>query len=342
MLGIPTVVDRMIQQGIAQILSRKYDCEFSESSYGFRPGRSAHDAVKQAERYINQGHRYIVDIDLEKFFDRVNHDRLMNLLGKKIKDKPLLRQIRKYLKTGIMTNGITELRREGTPQGSPLSPILSNIVLDELDKELEKRGHKFCRYADDCSIYVKSQKAGQRVLSSISKYITKRLRLKVNEAKSSVKAPNKMKILGFSFYRKENQYRIRIAEKSVESLKEKIKALTQRKQSISLEERLRRLRRTMKGWMNYFVIADGKSIARRIDEWTRFRLRMCIWKTWKRIRTRVKKLEELGLSRDNAYKFGNTRKGYCRIAQSQILKLTLTNAYLQQLGYAEISKAYSN
>jgi len=345
MLGIPTVLDRLIQQGIAQVLSRRYDPNFSPSSYGFRPGRNAHEAVKQAQCYINEGNRYIVDIDLEKFFDRVNHDRLMSLLAKEIKDKRLLRLIRKYLETGIMKNGIMEHRSEGTPQGSPLSPILSNIVLDELDKELEKRGHKFCRYADDCSIYVKSPKAGQRILDSITRYISKKLRLKVNEAKSSVKDPEEMKLLGFSFYRrkKEPGYGIIIAERSVAMLKEKIKALTQRNYSISLEDRLLKLNQTMKGWMNYFVIADGKSsIAGKIDAWTRFRLRMCIWKTWKRIRTRIRKLTELGMSPKLAVIQGNTRKGYCRTAQSPILKLTLTNAYLQQLGYVGLSKLYSN
>ena len=342
MLGIPTVTDRLIQQGIAQILSKIYDPEFSESSFGFRPGRNAHQSVRQAQRYINEGNKYIVDIDLEKFFDHVNHDRLISRLAKKIKDKRLLRLIRKYLKTGIMINGITEQREEGTPQGSPLSPILSNIILDQLDKELERRGHKFCRYADDSSIYVKSRKAGQRVMESISKYITNTLRLKVNPLKSSVRQPNKMVLLGFSFYRNKKEYRIRIADKSVARLKEKIRIITKRNYPEKLEERLRILARTMTGWMNYFLIADGMTIAKRIDAWTRFRLRMCIWKTWKRIRTRVRKLLALGLSIDKAHEGGNTRKGICRAAQSPILKMSLTNAYLRDLGYVEISEAYSN
>jgi group II intron reverse transcriptase/maturase len=342
MLGIPTVIDRLIQQGIAQILSKIYDPEFSENSFGFRPGRNAHQSVRQAQRYINEGRKYIVDIDLEKFFDRVNHDRLISRLAKKIKDNRLLRLIRKYLKTGIMIDGITELREEGTPQGSPLSPILSNIVLDEMDKELERRGHKFCRYADDLSIYVKSQKAGLRVMESISKYITQTLRLKVNPEKSSVRQPNKMTLLGFSFYRNRKEYRIRIADRSVARLKEKIRIITKRNYPENLEERLRILASTMTGWMNYFLIADGMTMTKRIDEWARFRVRMCIWKTWKRIRTRIRKLVSLGLSLDKALAVGNTRKGTCRVAQSPILEMTLTNAYLRSLGYVEISKAYSN
>jgi len=342
-LGIPTVIDRLIQQGIAQILSRIYDPEFSESSFGFRPGRSAHQAVRQAERFINEGRKHIVDIDLEKFFDRVNHDKLISRLERKIKDRNLLKLIRKYLKTGIMTNGITESREEGTPQGSPLSPILSNIVLDELDKELEKRGHKFCRYADDLSIYVKSRKSGQRVMESISNYITKTLRLKVNPLKSAVREPNKMNILGFSFYkRKMREYRIRIADKSVQRLKDKIRIITKRNTSEELEKRLRILAYAMTGWMNYFKIADGMTTAKRLDEWARFRIRMCIWKTWKKIPTRVRRLIALGLSIDKAHEGGNTRKGICRAAQSPILKMSLTNAYLRKQGYVEISWAYSN
>lgn len=340
MLGIPTVVDRLIQQAIAQVLSRIYDAEFSESSFGFRPGKKAHDAVLQAQRFINEGHRYIVDIDLEKFFDHVHHDRLMSRLSRRVKDKRVLKLIRRYLQTGIMIEGITESRTEGTPQGSPLSPILSNIVLDELDKELEKRGHRFCRYADDSSIYVRSRKAGERVMASITRYITGTLKLKVNAEKSSVREPEKMKILGFSFYRSSEEYRIGIADKSVQGLKEKIRKLTGRSYSISLADRLRRLGQLMSGWMNYFRLG-GYSRAVKVDQWTRFRLRMCIWKTWKRTKTRVKMLVRLGLSLKQARMGSSTRKGYCRVALSPILSQTLTNAYFRQAGYVEIGKAYA-
>jgi RNA-directed DNA polymerase len=341
MLGIPTVVDRLIQQAIAQVLSRLYDTEFSESSFGFRPGKKAHDAVRQAQRFVNEGNIYIVDIDLEKFFDHVHHDRLMSRLSRKVEDKRVLKLIRAYLKTGIMINGIAENRTEGTPQGSPLSPILSNIVLDELDKEVEKRGHKFCRYADDCSIYVRSRRAGERVMASITSYITDILKLKVNAEKSSVRDPEGMKILGFTFYRTSEEYRIGIAEKSVHALKAKIKKLTGRSYSISLKERLRRLSQLMTGWMNYFNLG-GYSKAIKVDQWTRFRLRMCIWKTWKRTKTRVKKLVKLGLTLKQAKMGASTRKGYCRVALSPILTQTLTNAYFRQAGYVEIGKAYTH
>jgi RNA-directed DNA polymerase len=340
MLGIPTVVDRLIQQAIAQALTRIYDAEFSESSFGFRPGRKAHDAVRQAQRFINEGHRYVIDIDLEKFFDHVHHDRLMSRLSVKVKDKRVLKLIRTYLKTGIMMNGLTEPRTEGTPQGSPLSPILSNIVLDELDKELEKRGHKFCRYADDSSIYVRSRKAGERVMTSITRYITGTLKLKVNAEKSSVREPEEMKLLGFTFYRSSEEYHIGIALKSIHALKAKIKKLTGRKYSISVTERLRRLGQLMMGWMSYFKLG-GYSTALKIDQWTRFRLRMCIWKTWRRVRTRVKMLVKLGVSKKQALQWANTRKGYCRVALSPILSQSLTNAYFRQAGYVEIGKAYT-
>ncbi len=248
LLGIPTVLDRLIQQAIAQILNKVYNHTFSDSSYGFRPGRSAKDAIKAAEAYINEGYTWVVDMDLEKFFDRVNHDIIMSKLEKRIGDKRVLKLIRRYLESGVMINGIKVSTEEGTPQGGPLSPLLANIMLDELDKELEKRGHKFCRYADDCNIYVRSRSAGNRVMKSIKKFIESKLKLKVNEAKSAVDRPwRRRKFLGFSFYTKENEVRIRIHEKSIKRFEEKVREITNRNKGISMENRIKRLNQITTG-----------------------------------------------------------------------------------------------
>ena len=340
LLGIPTVLDRMIQQAIAQILSQIYEPIFSNSCYGFRPGRSQHQAIKKSLGYINKGYKWVVDMDLEKFFDKVNHDILINKLSEEIDDKRVLSLIRKYLKSGIMLNGIVVSNDIGTPQGGPLSPLLSNIMLDEVDKELEKRGHKFCRFADDCNIYVKSKRAGLRVLNSIKKIIEKELKLKVNEAKSAVDLVTRRKFLGFSFYFKKGYAQIRIHEKSYMKFKDKIRDITNRNKGISMEWRLRKLNEITTGWINYFGIAEGKNKIQDIEGWIRRRLRACIWKQWKLPKTRYKNLVKLGINKYKAYEYANTRKGYWRISKSPILSRTLTNKYLEEMGYMSISKRY--
>ena len=340
LLGIPTVVDRMIQQAIAQVLTVVYEPTFSNSSYGFRPGRSQHQAIKQSLEYINQGYKWVVDIDLEKFFDKVNHDILIDRLSRRIEDKRVLDLIRKYLKSGIMLNGIIVSNEEGTPQGGPLSPLLSNIMLDEVDKELERRGHKFCRFADDCNIYVKSRKAGLRVLNSIKILIENDLKLKVNEKKSAVDLVSRRKFLGFSFYFAKGGAQIRIHENSYKKLKSKVIEITNRNKGIDMGWRMLKLNQLMIGWVNYFGIAKAKSNIQHIEKWIRRRLRACIWKQWKLPRTRCKNLVKLGMDKSKAYQYSNTRKGYWRISKSPILSKTLTNKYLEEIGYMSISKRY--
>lgn len=340
MLGIPTVIDRMIQQAIAQELNKIYEPVFSDNSYGFRPGRSQHMAIKKAKEYINEGYKWVVDMDLEKYFDTVNHDILMERLSRRIKDKRVLRLIRKYLESGIMINGLEQASEEGVPQGGPLSPILSNIILDEVDKELEARGHKFCRFADDSNIYVKSQKAGNRVLKSIKKVIEGKLKLKINESKSAVDLVSKRKFLGFSFYFSKKGAEIRIYAQSYERLKEKIRKATNRNTGISMEERLKRLGQITTGWINYYGIANGIVKLKEIEGWIRRRLRACIWKSWKRVRTRYKNLIKCGTTKQKAWEYANTRKGYWRISNSPIVSTTLGNKYLEQLGYKSITKRY--
>lgn len=340
-LGIPTVVDRMIQQAIAQELNKTVDAGFSESSYGFRPGRSAHQAIIAARGYIEQGYNWIVDIDLEKFFDRVNHDKLMSLVARKVKDKRVLKLIRGYLKSGIMMNGVKVKSEEGTPQGGPLSPLLANIMLDELDKELEKRGHKFCRYADDCNIYVKSQKAGERVMESINQYIEKVLKLKVNRNKSAVDKPNRRKFLGLSFYKKDGEVRNFIPQKPIAKFKAKVKEITSRSNGKSMDQRIINLNQITKGWVNYFHIADMEKVAYKLDQWIRRRIRMCYWKQWKKISTKVEHLMKLGLNKYKAWEYANTRKGYWQTANSPVLATTLTNEYLEKQGLIGISKCLS-
>ncbi|MGG4010627.1 group II intron reverse transcriptase/maturase, partial [Bacillus smithii] len=322
LLGIPTVTDRLIQQAIAQVLSRIYDPMFSEHSYGFRSNRSAHDAVRKAKGYIRDGYRWVVDMDLEKFFDRVNHDRLMSTLAKTIKEKPLLKLIRKYLQAGVMINGVVSRTEEGTPQGGPLSPLLSNIVLDELDKELEKRGHKFVRYADDCNIYVKSKRAGERTMASVKRFIEGKLRLKVNEKKSAVDRPWKRKFLGFSFT-PSKEPKVRIAKQSLKRMKKKVREITSRKIPYPMEYRIKKLNQYLLGWCGYFALADTKSIFEDLDGWIRRRLRMCLWKNWKTSKTRIRNLIKLGVPEWKAYEWGNSRKGYWRISKSPILHRTL-------------------
>jgi group II intron reverse transcriptase/maturase len=340
LLGIPTVVDRMVQQAVAQVLTPIFEETFSDNSYGFRPGRDAKQAIVKAKEYMDEGYKWVVDIDLAKYFDTVNHDKLMALVAREIKDKRVLKLIRLFLHSGVMINGVVVGTVEGCPQGGPLSPLLSNIMLTELDGELERRGHKFCRYADDNNIYVKSRKAGERVMRSITEFIENKLKLKVNKDKSAVDRPWKRKFLGFTFYQWYGKIGIKVHEKSINKFKAKIKEITSRSNAWSMEYRITRLRQCILGWLNYFRIADIARITKELDEWTRRRLRMCFWKQWKKIKTKLENLKKLGAKDGKAWEHANTRKGYWRIAKSPILETTLTNSYLEKLGYTSIYKRY--
>jgi len=339
LLGIPTVTDRFLQQAITQVLTPIYEPTLSPQSYGFRPNKRGHDAVRQAKKYIEEGYRWVVDIDLEKFFDKVNHDRLMRTLSNKVKDSTLLSLIRKYLQSGIMVKGVVMDSEEGTPQGGPLSPLLSNIVLDELDKELEKRGHRFVRYADDCNIYVKTKRAGERVMKSITGFIETTLRLKVNKTKSAVDRPWKRKFLGFSFT-SHKKPKVRIAKESMKRVKTRIRELTSRSKPISMERRMARINQYLTGWCGYYALADTPSIFKELDEWLRRRLRMCRWKEWKQPKTKIRKLIGLGIPKAKACEWGNSRKKYWRIARSPILQRTLTNHYWRGLGLKSLYERY--
>jgi RNA-directed DNA polymerase len=338
-LGIPTVLDRFIQQAIAQVLTPVFDPHFSEHSYGFRPSRRGHDAVRKAKRYIRQGYRWVVDLDLEKFFDRVNHDRLMARIAEKVEDKKLLLLIRRFLQSGIMVNGVVRDSTEGAPQGGPLSPLLSNIVLDELDKELEKRGHKFVRYADDCNIYVQSRKAGERVKQSVTAFIEGKLKLKVNQEKSAVDRPWRRKFLGFSFTWN-SEPKVRIAKQSLQRVKQKIRYITSRRRPVSLPDRIEELNEYLIGWIGYFALADTPSVFQDLDKWVRRRLRMCLWKEWKLPRTKVKRLLALGVPKGKAYEWGNSRKGYWRISKSPVLHRTLDNRFFESYQLKSLKERY--
>ena len=340
MLGIPTVTDRMLQQAIAQVLNPLFDPQFSEHSYGFRPKRRGHDAVRKARAFMKEGYRFVVDLDLEKFFDRVNHDRLMMKISEKVKDKKVLLLIRKYLQSGVMENGLVKPTLEGAPQGGPLSPLLSNIVLDELDKELEERGHRFVRYADDCNIYVKTQRAGERVKASVTKFIERKLKLKVNQEKSAVDRPWKRKFLGFSFSANKEP-KVRIAKQSLQKVEAKIRAITSRSRSMKMEERIKELNQYLIGWCGYFSLADTPSVFLNLDKWIRRRLRMCLWRQWKKPKTKVKRLISLGMPKEKAFEWGNTRKGYWRIAGSPILNRALDNRYWESNGLRSLEDRYN-
>jgi RNA-directed DNA polymerase len=308
-LGIPTVVDRLIQQALQQVLSPHFEPNFSESSYGFRPNRSAQQAVLKAREYVREGRRWVVDIDLEKFFDRVNHDIVMSRIARRIKDKRVLRLIRRYLQAGMMSEGLTTARREGTPQGGPLSPLLSNILLDELDKELEWRGHKFCRYADDCNIYVQSESAGKRVMESITSFLDRRLRLKVNAEKSAVARPWERKFLGYSLT-SNREPRLKVAKASVKRLKVKLREIFRRGRGRNLGKLIRdELTPLLRGWMNYFRLAEVKGIFEELDSWIRRKLRSLIWRHWKRPFTRAKGLMRRGLAKSQALKSAMNGRG---------------------------------
>lgn len=340
LLGIPTTTDRLIQQAIGHVLSPIYEPVFSEYSYGFRPGRSAHDAIQQALSYINQGYDWVVEVDLKSFFDKVNHDYLMHLVSQRIGDKPLLKLIRRYLQSGVMEGGVVSPSRQGTPQGGPLSPLLSNILLDELDKELERRGHRFVRYADDCSMYVGSRRAGERVLASLTRFIEEKLHLQVNRRKSGVRKASKMKLLGYGFYRSKEGWSLRVASKSLIRFKAKLREVTRKTWPVSMDKRLERLSEVSRGWVNYFKFADARSHLKRMDQWVRSRLRYCIWTQWKRVRTRYKALRKLGVNHRKAYIWANTRKGGWHTAHSYVLTGTITNARLRRKGYTGLVEFY--
>jgi RNA-directed DNA polymerase len=329
-LGIPTVLDRMIQQAVMQVLQRRWDPTFSEHSYGFRPGRSAHQAVAAAQQYIAAGYSWVVDLDLEKFFDRVNHDRLMAKIAERVGDKRLLKLIRTFLTAGVMENGLVSSVEEGTPQGGPLSPLLSNIVLDEFDRELERRGLRFARYADDCNIYVRSQRAGERVMESLKRFLATKLKLKVNEQKSAVARPWARKFLGFSFTSAGIPKR-RIAPKAVDRFKERVRELTSRTRGVSIERMAEDLTRYLRGWIGYFGKCETPSVLLGLEKWLRRRLRSAIWKQWKRGKTRFAELRKRGVKRDLAAKTAGSGHGPWRLADSPGLHIALPNAYFDSL-----------
>jgi RNA-directed DNA polymerase len=330
-LGIPTVLDRMVQQAVMQVLQGRWDAEFSEHSHGFRPGRSAHQAVAKAQKYIASGRRWVVDLDLEKFFDRVNHDKLMAAVARRVADKRMLKLIRAFLTAGVMENGLVGPVDEGTPQGGPLSPLLSNQVLDELDRELELRKHCFVRYADDCNIYVGSRRAGERVKRSITGFITRRLKLKVNEQKSAVARPVERKFLGFSFTNAREPKR-RIAAKAVVRFKQKVRALTSRTRGISIERMTRELADYLRGWKGYFGFCQTPSVFRELDKWIRRRLRSVVWKQWKRGRVRYQKLCALGINKALAARTAGSSHGPWRTADSPAMHYALPIPYFDSLG----------
>lgn len=340
MLGIPTVIDRVIQQAITQVLSPIYEKQFSPNSYGFRPQRGAHQALIQCKDHITEGYNYAVDMDLEKFFDTVNQSKLIEVLSRTIKDGRVISLIHKYLHAGVIVRNKYESTEVGVPQGGPLSPLLSNIMLNELDKELEKRGHRFVRYADDMVILCKSKRSAERTLTNIVPYIEEKLFLRVNRDKTVVAYVSKIKFLGYSFYEKRKIGRLRVHPKSLTKMKERIKELTSRSNGWGDAKRKESLRQYITGWVNYFKLADMKMLLPKVDEWYRRRLRMVIWKQWKRTRTRWRNLIKLGINKSKAWEFANTRKGYWHIANSPIVNTSITNDRLKQAGYIFFADHY--
>jgi RNA-directed DNA polymerase len=331
-LGIPTVLDRLIQQALLQVMQPLFDPDFSEHSYGFRPGRSAHQAVLQAQVYMTEGRRWVVDMDLEKFFDRVNHDILMSRVARKVRDKRVLKLIRRYLEAGMMENGLSKQRKQGTPQGGPLSPLLSNILLDELDKELERRGHAFCRYADDCNIYVQTRRSGERVLASITRFLGKRLKLKVNESKSAVDRPWKRKFLGYSVTHHKKP-RLKVAKASVKRFKGKLKALFRQGRGRNLGNFVRTtLEPVLRGWGNYFRLAEVKNVFEDLDQWIRRRLRCILWRQWKRNHTRARSLMKRGLREKHAWRSATNGRGPWWNAGASHMNLALPKKYFDACG----------
>ncbi len=333
-LGIPSVIDRVLQQAIVQVLTPIYEEQFSNNSYGFRPGRCCEQAVVKALEFFNDGYAWIVDIDLQAFFDEVNQDKLIGIIRRTIKDGNLVSLIRKFLQSGVMENGVVRETKKGTPQGGNLSPLLSNIMLNELDKELEARGLNFVRYADDCLIMVKSEKAANRVMGSITTFITKKLGLKVNVEKSKVARPNEIKYLGYGFYKKinQNKWRPKPHIKSIEKFKIKLHDILIRNKSINLDTRLLKLKQTIYGWVNYFKIADMKCFLDKIDQWIRRKLRVIIWKQWKKIKKRYTCLRKLGVNHRDAYVTANSRRGYYHIAHTKVLETAISKERLNKRG----------
>jgi RNA-directed DNA polymerase len=339
-LGIPTVVDRVVQQAIAQVLTPIFEEQFSDNSYGFRPKRSAHGAIRKCQENIQQEYKYAVDMDLEKYFDTVNQCKLIEVLSRTIKDGRVISLIHKYLRAGVIIRNKYEETEIGVPQGGPLSPILSNIMLTELDKELERRGHRFVRYADDLTIFCKSKRSAKRTLENIIPFIEKKLFLKVNRDKTVVDYVGKVRFLGFTFYQYKGKARVRIHSKSIAKMKSKIKEITSRSNGTGNESRIKKLKSYITGWVNYFKIADMKNLLSETDEWMRRRIRMVYWKQWKRVRTRFKMLQSFGIRKEKAWEYANTRKGYWRISHSPILTKTLNNDALKGFGFQFFSEYY--
>jgi RNA-directed DNA polymerase len=330
-LGIPTVLDRFIQQAVMQVLQRQWDRTFSDNSYGFRPGRAARQAVAKAQQYIADGYGWVVDLDLEKVFDRVNHDKLMGRVATRVEDPRLLKLIRAFLNAGVMENGLVGPSVEGTPQGGPLSPLLSNVVLDDLDRELERRGHRFVRYADDCNIYVRSERAGQRVMESVTRFITRQLKLTVNEAKSAVARPQDRKFLGFSFTAGPEVKRI-IAPKALDRFKARIRDVTRRAKGVSIETTIAELAPYMRGWRSYFGFCETPEVLVNLTRWVRLRLRAALWRQWKTARRRRAALLNLGVRGPLARQTAGSGRGPWYLARSKALSVGLSNAYFKSLG----------
>jgi group II intron reverse transcriptase/maturase len=339
-LGIPTVVDRVVQQAIAQVLTPIFEKQFSDNSFGFRPKRSAHDAIRRCQENADEGYIFVVDMDLEKYFDTVNQSKLVEVLSRTIKDGRVISLIHKFLRAGVVVKHRFEETEVGVPQGGPLSPLLSNIMLNELDKELERRGHKFVRYADDLMIFCKSRKSSNRTLDNILPYIEGKLFLKVNRTKTVVDYAYKVKFLGFTFYKRNGEVRVRIHPKSIAKMKSRIKELTARSNGWGNERRAIELRQYIIGWINYFKLADIKTHLNRVDEWMRRRIRMIYWKQWKKVKTRFSELKRLGIDKNKAWEYANTRKGYWRISKSPILSKSLDNQTLASRGYLFFSDYY--
>ena len=332
-LGIPTVIDRMVQQAISQVLHRIYEPQFSRTSYGFRPGRGAHDALREARKTVTEGYKYAVGIDLERFFDTVNQSKLIEVLSRNVKDGRVVSLIHKYLRSGVMVHGVLQPTEEGTPQGGPLSPLLSNIMLNELDKELERRGQRFVRYADDSIIFCKSKRAAQRVSESITTFIEKKLFLKVNREKTEVGSIVGMKYLGYSFRIMRGECRLTVHSKTYDKLRKKLKEATMRSNGMGYQSRKEKMHQIIRGWITYFQLADMQRRLQEIDEWLRRRYRMCIWKAWKKCSTRVKNLIKCGVSKWQAYEWGNSSKKYWRLAESPILHRAISNESLRKQGW---------
>ena len=337
LLGIPTVRDRFLQQALLQVMNPIFDAHFSWYSYGFRQGKRAHDAVKQAQKFIQSGLRWVVDMDLAQFFDRVNHDMLMARVAKKVTDKHVLKLIRAYLNAGVVTDGTLEKTEEGTPQGGPLSPLLANILLDDLDKELTKRGLRFVRYADDCNIFVASKRAGQRVMESVTRFVEGKLKLKVNREKSAVDRPWKRKFLGFSFL-SDKKATIRLAPQTLSRIKEKVRELTNRTRSMSMESRITKLNQYLIGWIGYFRLASAKGHCEKLDQWMRRRLRMCLWKQWKRVRTRIRELRALRVPEWACCVMANSRRGAWEMSRN--INNALPTSYWEAKGLKSLLSRY--